>query len=124
MNKNRKRVMAGAMAVAVTAGAVGAYEYHGYGTEVMAEEETAQILEDAANTVLEGQAEDISDGAKGDMFKEESVYVKADAAGNVSRTTVTEWIKNPENGELTDASGLQDIRNDKGRRSGGKRGEG
>ena len=116
--------MAGAMAIVVTAGAVGAYEYQGSGTEVMAEEETTKTLEEAANEVLEGdtQKTEISGDAKagsgskddGGLFKEESVYVKADAAGNVNKTTVTEWIKNPESGKLTDASGLRDIRNIKG----------
>ncbi len=113
MNRNRKRVMAGAMAVVMTTGVAGAYGYQGAGTQVMAKEETTQALEGAANAVLEeNQTED--GGVEGGMFKEESVYVKADTAGNVSKTTVTEWLKNPENGELADVSGLKDIRNIKG----------
>ena len=48
MNRNRKRVMAGAMAAVMAAGTVGAYEYQGLGTEVMAEEETTEALEEAA----------------------------------------------------------------------------
>lgn len=132
MNRNRKRIMAGAMAVVVSAGAVGAYGCHGSGAEVLAEEETTEILEEAANAVLEGgteeseisgdtgknQSGDAADcsggGEEGGVFKEESVYVKADAQGNVSKTTVTEWIKNPESGQLADISGLKDIRNIKG----------
>ena len=47
MNRNRKRVMAGAMAVVMTAGGIGAYEYQGAGTEVMAEEGTKESLEAA-----------------------------------------------------------------------------
>ena len=113
MNRNRKRVMAGAMAVVMTVGVAGAYGYQEAGTQVMAKEETTQALEGAANAVLEeNQTED--GGVEGGMFKEESVYVKADTAGNVSKTTVTEWLKNPENGELADVSGLKDIRNIKG----------
>ena len=117
MNRNRKRVMAGAMAAVMAAGTVGAYEYQGLGTEVMAEEETTEALEEAANAVLEGKESNDQETAgktEGSMFKEESVYVKADAAGNVSNTTVTEWLKNPENGDFADISGLKDIRNIKG----------
>ncbi len=117
MNRNRKRVMAGAMAVVMTAGGIGAYEYQGAGTEVMAEEGTKESLEAAANAVLEGK-EDNSQKASGntgkDSFKEESVYVKADTAGNVSSATVTEWLKNPESGDFADISGLKDIQNIKG----------
>ena len=55
---------------------------------------------------------DTEDGKdEGGIFKEESVYVKADAAGNVNSTTVTEWLKNLENGELEDTSDLKDIKN-------------
>ena len=46
--------------------------------------------------------------------KEESVYVKADASGNVKKTTVSEWLKNPEKGTVSDTSELKDIKNVKG----------
>ena len=52
--------------------------------------------------------------AKAGTFKEESVYVKADAGGRADKATVTEWIKNPENGEFLDVSGLKEIKNIKG----------
>ncbi|MCI8885613.1 MAG: hypothetical protein HFG87_06460 [Dorea sp.] len=119
MNRNKK-VIARAMAVAVATGAVGAYNYQTSGTVAMAKEETTEMLEQAAGSVLEGkQGTENAQGTKSSedtegVFKEESVYVKADAAGNVSSATVTEWIKNPENGELADASELKDIRNIKG----------
>ena len=117
MNRNRKRVMAGAMAVVMTAGAVGVYEYQSPESTVMAEEETKEALKDAANMVLEGNEDTKSkEGAENteSIFKEESVYVKADPDGKVSNTTVTEWIKNPENGEFADTSNLKDIKNIKG----------
>ena len=104
--------MAGAMAVVMTAGAVGITGYQGGCAEVMAEDGT-KALEEAANDVLKENSGEAGSGETG-IFKEESVYVKADAAGSVSNTTVTEWIKNPENGELADVSGLKDIRNIKG----------
>lgn len=115
-NVNKKRVMAGAMAAVVTAGSTGALAYQKPALEVMAKEETAEILEEAASSVLAGNEEQKGDTGedKRETFKEESVYVKADTDGRISKTTVTEWIKNPEKGELADASGLKDIRNIKG----------
>ena len=42
------------------------------------------------------------------------MYVKADAIGNVNKTTVSEWLKNPEKGTISDTSELKDIKNVKG----------
>ena len=42
------------------------------------------------------------------------MYVKADASGNVKKTTVSEWLKNPEKGTISDTSELKDIKNVKG----------
>ena len=108
--------MAGAMVAVMTAGAVGVCEYYHPGREVMAEEETAEILEKTASEALIGtDAGEREDGtAKAGTFKEESVYVKADAGGRADKATVTEWIKNPENGEFLDVSGLKEIKNIKG----------
>ena len=132
MNRNRK-VIARAMVVAMATSVVGAYNYQNPAGVVMAEEETTELLEQAADAVLEGNegtgseegtvtVEGSADGQETDqtpdsgsgLFKEESVYVKADPEGNVDKTTVTEWIKNPESGELADESGLKEIRNIKG----------
>ncbi len=132
MNRNRK-VIARAMVVAMATSVVGAYNYQNPAGVVMAEEETTELLEQAAGAVLEGsegteseegivtaegstdskETNETADPGKG-LFKEESVYVKADPEGNVDKTTVTEWIKNPKNGEFEDESGLKDIKNIKG----------
>ena len=48
MNRNRK-VVARAMAVAVATSVVGAYSYQTSGTVVMAEEETTEMLTQAAS---------------------------------------------------------------------------
>lgn len=48
------------------------------------------------------------------LYKEESVYVKTDSSGNVTNTTVTEWLKNPKKGNLTDETTLNDVKNIKG----------
>lgn len=46
------------------------------------------------------------------LYKEETVYVKADAAGNTDEITVSNWLKNSGDvsGKLTDKSTLNDIR--------------
>ena len=53
--------------------------------------------------------------ASKEVGKEETVYVSADAAGNVTDVTVSNWLKNS-NGDATikDKSDLQDIENVKG----------
>ena len=53
--------------------------------------------------------------AAADVSKEETVYVNADASGNTTDVTVSNWLKNS-NGDSTikDKSDLQDIENVKG----------
>lgn len=50
------------------------------------------------------------------LYKEETVYVNADAAGNTDEITVSNWLKNSGDvsGKLTDKSTLNDIKNIKG----------
>lgn len=50
------------------------------------------------------------------LYKEETVYVNADAAGNTDEITVSNWLKNSGDvsGKLTDKSTLNDIKNVKG----------
>ena len=50
------------------------------------------------------------------ISKEESVYVNADATGNIDQITVSDWLKNSgsTSGSLTDKSDLKDIKNIKG----------
>lgn len=51
-----------------------------------------------------------------DVYKEETVYVNADATGNSDEVTVSDWLKNSGNvsGNLTDESILKEIKNVKG----------
>ena len=51
-----------------------------------------------------------------DVYKEETVYVNADAAGNSDEVTVSDWLKNSGSvsGNLTDESILKEIKNVKG----------
>lgn len=52
---------------------------------------------------------------KSNISKDETVYVNADAAGNVSEITVTDWLKNVSiSGSLNDMTELADILNIKG----------
>ena len=50
------------------------------------------------------------------LFKEETVYVNADATGNSDEVTVSDWLKNSGSvsGNLTDESILKEIKNVKG----------
>ena len=117
MNGNKKiakKIVAGSMAVMMAAGLAGTYEYHSNIVQVQAAEQKdkdTQELKETAENVLADHATDSEDTG---FSKEESVYVKADASGNVKKTTVSEWLKNPEKGTISDTSELKDIKNVKG----------
>lgn len=117
MNGNKKiakKIVAGSMAVMMAAGLAGTYEYHNNVMQVQAAEQKdkdTQELKETAENVLADHATDSEDIG---FSKEESVYVKADASGNVKKTTVSEWLKNPEKGTISDTSELKDIKNVKG----------
>lgn len=110
-NQIVKRMLAGSMAVAVGAGCAGAYAYHEENAEitVYAEEDTEELKE-AVEEILS----DSPSGETEEFFKEEVVYVKADASGKTEKTTVTEWLKNTGKGEVSDTSELLNIENIKG----------
>ena len=117
MNGNKKiakKIVAGSMAVMMAAGLAGTYEYHSNVMQVQAAEQKdkdTQELKETAENVLADHTTDSEDTG---FSKEESVYVKADASGNVKKTTVSEWLKNPEKGTISDTSELKDIKNVKG----------
>ena len=118
-NKNMK-LMAAAMAVVITAGAAGTCGYQRNAITAKASDVDVKELQEVAEGALETEddtAEDIIAGERTkdqEAKKEETVYVKADSTGNVKNTTVTEWIKNPGSGKLSDVSELDDIENIKG----------
>ena len=107
----KKRVFAGSMAVVVAAGMAGTCVYQN-SLEVKAEEEKEKI-EELKETASKALGNSTSENPK-ETYKDESVYVKADATGKVSNTTVTEWLKNPGEGTVEDASKLDEIKNIKG----------
>lgn len=124
-NKNMK-LMAAAMAVVITAGAAGTCGYQRTVITAKASDVDVKELQKVAEGALETDGQGTENGTEEAVIteesaeedqgakKEESVYVKADATGNVKNTTVTEWIKNPGNGKLSDVSELEDIENIKG----------
>lgn len=110
-NDMKKRVFAGSVAAVMAAGMTGTCVYQNT-MDVSAEDkkEDVEELKETAEKVLG----DSTVSGSGEVYKDESVYVKADASGNVLHTTVTEWLKNPETGSLSDISELEDIKNIKG----------
>ena len=88
----KKRVFAGSMAAVMTAAMTGTCICQN-SLNVKAEDkkEDVEELKETAKKVLgDSTATD-----SGEVYKDESVYVKADTSGNVNSTTVTEWLKNP-----------------------------
>lgn len=106
----KKRVVAGSMAFILAMGMTGTYGYQRYLAQVEAAETDVEQLEEVAENALGDSDTADTEG----IYKEESVYVKADPSGKVKNTTVTEWLKNPGQGEVTDLSQLEDIKNIKG----------
>lgn len=110
-NKLSKRVMAGSMAAVLAAVGAGTYGFEQKSmSEVKAEEEDTETLKEAAETVLGNTTTE----SNGETYKDESVYVNADASGKVKKTTVTEWLKNTEKGSVDDETVLEDVENVKG----------
>lgn len=109
--KNRKvrQMLASSMAVVVGAGLIGTCAYEN-SIKAHAQEVNVQKLEETAQQAL-GDSTVEEDG---NLYKDESVYVKADASGKVNETTVTEWLKNPNNGKTEDVTELQNVENVKG----------
>lgn len=109
--KNRKvrQMLASSMAVVVGAGLIGTCAYED-SIKAHAQEVNIQKLEETAEQAL-GDSTVEEDGR---LYKDESVYVKADASGKVNETTVTEWLKNPNNGKTEDVTELQNVENVKG----------
>ena len=117
MNKNKNmKLMAAAMAVVITAGAAGTCGYQRNVITAKAADVDTKELQEVAETALDTDREETKEASAEEILagKEESVYIKADSTGNVKNTTVTEWIKNPGNGKLSDVSELDDIENIKG----------
>lgn len=109
--QNHMRRMAAAMAIVIAAGMAGTCGYQrSLITAQAAEVDTKELTEAAENALNLKNGEKEESG----INKEESVYVKTDSSGNVKTTTVTEWLKNPGTGTVSDVSELEGIKNIKG----------
>ena len=104
--KTYSKVIAGALAVMLSAGATGMY--------AMAndkEDKSEEKKPKAADTeVTASQAHD----ENGKTYKEETVYVMTKASGAKDKVIVSDWLKNPKGlTDLEDVSNLTDIENTK-----------
>lgn len=116
-NKYVIRVMAGVLSVALLGTGVGAYSVNAAKTgnenskEISAEADadTEDEIKDAIKSIVNTASEDKVIG------KDETVYLIANAKGDVNKTIVSDWLKNPDQADtLEDASDLTDIENVKG----------
>ena len=105
MNKNRKMKHAVAASLAFGAAALTGFSQIAPAA-VYAAEQTETVKEESTKGEKQTDAE---------LFKEETVYVNADAGGSVKLITVSDWLKNAGTTEsLKDVSELDDIKNIKG----------
>ena len=122
-NKYVIRVVAGMLVVAVAGTGYGVYSVSAAKTagEAVVAESTETPVEDTETDDAEDSLKDavgsIADSTKNEkeIGKDETVYMIADAKGNVNKTIVSDWLKNPDKKDsLEDASDLKDIQNVKG----------
>lgn len=128
MNRKKKYIIGGtAIAVAVASCSVGAYNrreaaVYNYNSEYMSgtetENEGAVCMADTEATDTDVLVSQLSEGInieEKDVYKDETVYVFADASGNTNKILVNEHLKNSDGkAELTDKTDLKDIVNLKG----------
>ncbi|MDE7063302.1 MAG: hypothetical protein K2O73_08680, partial [Lachnospiraceae bacterium] len=128
-NKYAIRVLAGVLTVALLGGSYGVWHVQAakedsaqieesteYGSEPAEknteDQEEREILKKQLNNMVTAEKQEETIG------KEETVYMMADANGNVEKTIVSDWLKNPDHADtLQDASDLKDITNVKGKES-------
>ena len=110
-NKVVKRILAGTLVAALTIGGVGIYNHtQDNNAEVVKADDDTEKLKEKTEELLG----DTTEAKDGEFFKEETVYVNADATGKASQITVSEWLKNPGSGEVSDVTTLEDVQNIKG----------
>ena len=108
--KKYSRVLAGILAVLLSAGCTGLY--------AAAQSDSSSAADSTASTTKsESDKKDTKKADKSDsdtekQAKEETVYVITDASGNKTKTVVSNWLKNPQGvKKLEDVSDLTDIEN-------------
>nr|MCR4646612.1 hypothetical protein [Oscillospiraceae bacterium] len=111
--KKYQKILASLLAVAVSAGATGAFAYRHRDAAAVTHTETAEETQPAEETT-EAASEERKPAA-GKPFKDETVYVLCNNSAGVRDVIVSDWLKNP--GALpglTDVSSLTNIENVKG----------
>ncbi|MGN1132908.1 MAG: hypothetical protein ACI4RN_00475, partial [Oscillospiraceae bacterium] len=104
--KNTNRIIAGILAVLLSAGATG--------MTAAAKDDKAQNTVNAASASKDTESSDES-SSKGKPYKDETVYIKSDCQGNTNQIIVSDWLKNAgAKSTLKDKSNLKDIENVKG----------
>ncbi|MCI8669329.1 MAG: hypothetical protein HFI34_07405 [Lachnospiraceae bacterium] len=107
MKKNIKTITALSLATVLAVSGVMYASFTGSETEVKADVES----QEAEDTITRTIEDNIGFSTEG-VDKEETVYVISDANGNVTKTIVSDWLKNKEGSDmLTDKSDLKDIEN-------------
>ncbi len=97
------KVIAGILCMMMVAGTVSAAAYSAGSVNVS---QTASALTTAGNS---------SDKESGELTKNETVYVIANADGTPKKIIVSDWIKNPEKlNTINDKTNLEDVKNVKG----------
>ena len=107
MKKNIKTIAALSLAAVLAVSGVMYASFAGAETEVKADIET----EAAENTITRTIEDNIGFSTEG-VDKEETVYVISDANGNITKTIVSDWLKNKDGSDtITDKSDLKEIEN-------------
>lgn len=107
MKNNIKKLAAISMATVLAVSGILYASFTGSETEVKADAESGE----AEAAVIRTIENSIGYSTKG-VDKEETVYVISDANGNVTKTIVSDWLKNKEGSNtLDDRSDLKDIEN-------------
>ena len=114
---NRKKIIGSVVIVAMLVGAVGASIY-GVENRPLVTAETVNATESNApgdvNEILQQVQEEVK-ATGNDLSKEETVYVIADAQGEVDKIIVSDWIQNgTADAKIEDHTELQNIKNVKG----------
>ena len=105
-NTGIKRIMAGLLAVAISAGATGSIAYAKNSGRAAADAEQPSSGKDSPASRR---------AAKGSASKDETVYVLCGGDSSVKKVIVSDWLKNTGAlSDLTDISSLTDIENVKG----------
>ncbi|MBQ0060081.1 MAG: hypothetical protein KBS83_09065, partial [Lachnospiraceae bacterium] len=110
--KHYRQVIALLLATAMVAASIGGCA----SVTEAAEKESTPITESSGS--LEQAAVSLLTSHGNEKGKNETVYIIADADGNIKKTEVSCWLKNPsENAQIKDHTSLSDIENVKGNES-------